>query len=102
MDKIPVRIRIAFLLLLVILGSLGLGFSLAAIFARGPGLAASLGVRLVPLFLAFFLSSSFFVVLSLPAKTPYRPFTLFALRDDYVPADHRLGDGDEIPLQFVS
>ena len=33
-----------------------------------------------------------------PTLGPYRPFTLFALRDDYVPADHRLGDGDELCL----
>jgi molybdopterin synthase catalytic subunit len=33
-----------------------------------------------------------------PALGPYRPFTLFALRNDYVPADHRLGDGDELCL----
>src|SRR5262245_47760789 len=33
-----------------------------------------------------------------PSLGPYRPFTLFALRDDYVPADHRLGDGDELCL----
>src|SRR5512134_3437745 len=33
-----------------------------------------------------------------PVLGPYRPFTLFALRDDYVPADHRLGDGDELCL----
>jgi molybdopterin synthase catalytic subunit len=33
-----------------------------------------------------------------PALGPYRPFTLFALRDDYVPSDHRLGDGDELCL----
>jgi molybdopterin synthase catalytic subunit len=31
-----------------------------------------------------------------PALQPYRPFTLFALRDDYVPAEHHLGDGDEL------
>jgi molybdopterin synthase catalytic subunit len=33
-----------------------------------------------------------------PALVPYRPYTLFALRDDYVPADHRLGEGDELCL----
>ena len=31
-----------------------------------------------------------------PALEPYRPFTLFALRNDYVPPDHPLGDGDEL------
>ena len=102
MDKIPVRIRIAFLLLLVILGSLGLGFSLAAIFTRGPGLASSLGVRLVPLFLAFFLSSSFFVVLALTTKTTVRMAAVvagaFAFGIPFllppIPVD--------IPLEFVS
>jgi len=102
MDKIPVRIRIAFLLLLVILGSLGLGFSLAAIFTRGPGLASSLGVRLVPLFLAFFLSSSFFVVLALTTKTTVRMAAVvagaFAFGVPFllppIPVD--------IPLEFVS
>jgi molybdopterin synthase catalytic subunit len=34
----------------------------------------------------------------LPVLRPYRPFTLFALRNDYVPADHPLGDGDELCL----
>jgi molybdopterin synthase catalytic subunit/molybdopterin converting factor small subunit len=34
----------------------------------------------------------------LPALQPYRPFTLFALRNDYVDADHPLGDGDELCL----
>jgi molybdopterin synthase catalytic subunit len=33
-----------------------------------------------------------------PALEPYRPFTLFAVREDYVPAEHRLGDGDELCL----
>ena len=33
-----------------------------------------------------------------PALRQYRPFTLFALRNDYVPADHTLGDGDELCL----
>ena len=33
-----------------------------------------------------------------PALGQYRPFTLFALREDYVSADHRLGDGDELCL----
>ena len=33
-----------------------------------------------------------------PALGQYRPFTLFALRNDYVPADHRLDDGDELCL----
>jgi molybdopterin synthase catalytic subunit len=31
-----------------------------------------------------------------PALLPYRPFTLFAVRDDYVPAEHSLGEGDEL------
>jgi molybdopterin synthase catalytic subunit len=31
-----------------------------------------------------------------PVLLPYRPFTLFALREDYVPAEHRLGEGDEL------
>ena len=34
----------------------------------------------------------------LPVLRPYRPFTLFALHNDYVPADHPLGDGDELCL----
>jgi MoaE-MoaD fusion protein len=34
----------------------------------------------------------------LPVLLPYRPFTLFALRNDYVSADHPLGDGDELCL----
>src|SRR3972149_590925 len=42
------------------------------IFAKGPGLEASLGARLVPLFLSFFLSSSFFLVLALTTKTIVR------------------------------
>ena len=33
-----------------------------------------------------------------PALGQYRPFTLFALANDYVPADYRLGDGDELCL----
>jgi len=33
-----------------------------------------------------------------PVLVPYRPFTLFALRNDYVGADHPLGDGDELCL----
>ena len=31
-----------------------------------------------------------------PVLVPYRPYTLFALRNDYVGADHPLGDGDEL------
>ena len=38
------------------------------------------------------------VARQLPALQPYRPFTLFALRNDYVGADHPLGDGDELCL----
>jgi len=34
----------------------------------------------------------------LPVLVPYRQFTLFALRNDYVPAEHPLGDGDELCL----
>ena len=33
-----------------------------------------------------------------PVLVPYRPYTLFALRNDYVGADHPLGDGDELCL----
>jgi len=33
-----------------------------------------------------------------PVLVPYRSFTLFALRNDYVSADHPLGDGDELCL----
>jgi molybdopterin synthase catalytic subunit len=33
-----------------------------------------------------------------PVLGPYRPFTLFALRNDYVDADHPLGEGDELCL----
>ncbi|HET7874809.1 MAG TPA: molybdenum cofactor biosynthesis protein MoaE [Methylomirabilota bacterium] len=33
-----------------------------------------------------------------PGLRPYRPFTLFALRDDFVEPDHTLGDGDELCL----
>src|SRR5262245_21811616 len=33
-----------------------------------------------------------------PILGPYRPFTLFALRDDYVQADHTLREGDELCL----
>src|SRR6266545_3464331 len=33
-----------------------------------------------------------------PVLGQYRPFTLFALADDYVPADYRLGEGDELCL----
>jgi len=33
-----------------------------------------------------------------PVLGPYRPFTLFALRDDYVQADHALREGDELCL----
>jgi molybdopterin synthase catalytic subunit len=33
-----------------------------------------------------------------PALGQYRPFTLFALGNDYVPAHHRLGEGDELCL----
>src|SRR5260370_27381340 len=38
------------------------------------------------------------VTRQLPALTPYRPFTLFALRNDYVDADRLLADGDELCL----
>ena len=38
------------------------------------------------------------VTRQLPALSPYRPFTLFALHNDYVAADHPLGDGDELCL----
>lgn len=38
------------------------------------------------------------VTRQLPALGPYRPYTLFALRNDYVDADHPLGDGDELCL----
>src|SRR5688572_1601755 len=33
-----------------------------------------------------------------PALSPYRPFTLFAVANDYVPADHRLAAGEELCL----
>lgn len=33
-----------------------------------------------------------------PVLRPYRPFTLFALHDDYIDADHPLDDGDELCL----
>jgi MoaE-MoaD fusion protein len=33
-----------------------------------------------------------------PALAAYRPFTLFAVADDYVPADRRLAPGDELCL----
>jgi molybdopterin synthase catalytic subunit len=33
-----------------------------------------------------------------PVLSPYRPYTLFAVKNDYVPAEHRLGDGDEVCL----
>jgi len=33
-----------------------------------------------------------------PALSPYRPFTLFALDDDYVGPEHRLRPGDEVCL----
>jgi molybdopterin synthase catalytic subunit/molybdopterin converting factor small subunit len=33
-----------------------------------------------------------------PVLGPYRPFTLFALRNDYIQADHPLRDGDELCL----
>jgi molybdopterin synthase catalytic subunit len=33
-----------------------------------------------------------------PVLLPYRPYTLFALRNDYVGADHPLGEGDELCL----
>lgn len=33
-----------------------------------------------------------------PMLDRYRPFTLFAVRNDYVEADHPLGEGDEICL----
>jgi len=63
-----------FLVLIAVtaVASLGLGFSLAGIFAKGPGLEASLGARLVPLFLSFFLSSSFFLVLALTTRAIVR------------------------------
>jgi molybdopterin synthase catalytic subunit len=31
-----------------------------------------------------------------PVLSPYRPFTLFAVADDYVPADRRLSSGEEL------
>jgi molybdopterin synthase catalytic subunit len=33
-----------------------------------------------------------------PALGQYRPYTLFAIRNDYVSPDHQLGDGDELCL----
>jgi len=33
-----------------------------------------------------------------PVLEPYRPFTLFAVREDYVPAHYPLRDGDELCL----
>jgi molybdopterin synthase catalytic subunit/molybdopterin converting factor small subunit len=33
-----------------------------------------------------------------PALSPYRPFTLFALGEDYVPAERRLNPGEELCL----
>jgi MoaE-MoaD fusion protein len=33
-----------------------------------------------------------------PALGPYRPFTLFAVRNDYIQADHPLREGDELCL----
>jgi molybdopterin synthase catalytic subunit len=33
-----------------------------------------------------------------PALAPYRPFTLFALQNDYVDPEHPLGEGDELCL----
>jgi molybdopterin synthase catalytic subunit len=33
-----------------------------------------------------------------PVLGPYRPFTLFAVSNDYVGADHRLREGDELSL----
>ena len=33
-----------------------------------------------------------------PALSPYRPFTLFAVANDYVPADRRLAAGEELCL----
>jgi len=36
------------------------------------------------------------VARQLPTLGRYRPFTLFAVRNDYVGADHPLGDGDEL------
>src|SRR6266404_3914088 len=33
-----------------------------------------------------------------PVLGPYRPFTLFALRNDYIEPDHPLRDGDELCL----
>jgi molybdopterin synthase catalytic subunit/molybdopterin converting factor small subunit len=38
------------------------------------------------------------VVDRLPELARYRPFTLFAVDQDYVPADHRLAAGDELCL----
>ena len=38
------------------------------------------------------------VVASYPELTPYRPFTLFAVGQDYVSADHRLRSEDELCL----
>jgi len=33
-----------------------------------------------------------------PVLAPFRPYTVFALREDYVPAHHVLSDGDELCL----
>jgi molybdopterin synthase catalytic subunit len=38
------------------------------------------------------------VIASHPQLTPYRPFTLFAVGQDYVSPDHRLRSGDELCL----
>ena len=38
------------------------------------------------------------VTAQLPVLRAYRPYTLFALRNDYVSAEHPLGDGDELCL----
>ena len=38
------------------------------------------------------------VVERYPALSPFRPFTLFAVGQDYVPSHHALGEGDELCL----
>jgi hypothetical protein len=102
MEKIPARIRIAVLLILAISGSLGLGFSLAGIFAKGPGLEAFLGARLVPLFLAFFFSGSFFLVLSLTTKAIVQMSAVFVCSIAFgFPFLLQSGSID-IPLGFVA
>ena len=72
MERIPARVKIASLLVLAIIGSLGLGFSLEAEFSRGLVSEGSWGMRFIPVVLTILLSATFLTFVSLTASRAVR------------------------------